>query len=53
MPSSMAPEVSLAERSVLGVEAVVEMATKKDSIGADMPVEADVEKTVGKTLRKK
>ncbi len=49
----MVPEVPLAERSAPGVEAVVETATEKDSIGADMPVEADVGKTVGKTLGKK
>ncbi len=49
----MVPEVPLAERSVLGVEAVVETATEKDLIGTDMPVKTDMEKTVGKTLGKK
>ncbi len=39
----------LAERSVPEVEIVMEMATKKDSISVDMPVEVDI----GKTLRKK
>ncbi len=53
MPSSMVPEVPLAKRLAPGVEAVVETATEKDSIGADMPVEADVGKIVGKTLGKK
>ncbi len=53
MPSSMVPEVPLAKRSAPGMEAVVEMATEKDSIGANMLVEADMGKTLGKTLGKK
>ncbi len=47
------PEVPLAERSVPGVEAIIEMATEKDSISADISVEVDVGKTVRKTLEKK
>ncbi len=42
------PKVPLAKRLVSRVEAVVEMAIKKNSIGADILVEADIGKTVGK-----
>ncbi len=49
----MALEVPLAKRSIPEVEAVVEIATEKDLISANMPIEVDVGKTVGKTLGKK